>query len=574
MAQTTIALTAAGGNTYVWYAPVDCSGLVTLNLIGPGAGGGGAYATNTILVSPGKKFFVNFLNNTWINTTNAMPTDSTSTTGAKAAGANTSSTLGGQASACVPTLGAFSGGSGDIYNGTGGGGAAGPNGPGGNGQSWPGSGGTANGNRVAGGGSGSPDETGSPGAQGTRDNIWTDFVGNQYGPASGGGPGSYNPDPEASPFGDTGARISFGGGGSGSGVNYNNGVIIIQYDSKQIAVEDYTEIFTIVGTTPWRVPAGVTKIKAEAIGGGGSGGSSTANDNGGGGGGAYAQTTEINVVPKSIAYISVSASQQLSGGSSRRNNSASWFNTSNSIPTSTSLPLTAVKAAGGYSGHSMQSINSIKTSAGLASESIGDIKIDGGSGEVTYSNAYPRGAGGGGAAGPGGAGKRGGKDRYTLTAAGGGGGGGGAGSGSSTAGGSAVTTTGGTGGQGPSGFSGGSGGTTTTVATASSNGSGGGGGGSSTTLVRANATAGSMYPYSQWTNTARDVFGPGSGGGGAGSANASLGGSAGAGGIYGGGGGAVGGTANASSNGAGGQGIVVLTYTVAAPTANKFFSMF
>jgi len=585
MATVVIALTAATiGNTGIWYAPVDCNGSITVELIGPGGRGGGAYTKNTLGAGPGKKFYVNFLENTWINTTNAVPTNAL--LGAKAAGASTSTGAGGLASACIPNiLGVtFSGGNGptpDFGNnspasssGQGCGGAAGPSGPGGNGVAspslgTPGDGGSSNGHAVGynGGTVSSP--------LGKKEVIYTDFAGNGYGPASGANGGNY----VTSKSGNYYALQGFGTASGGGGYNPtpNNGLIIITYTPTQIP-GTYTEVFVNPGTAPWRTPAGVISIKAEAIGGGGSGiggggyggGPSGA---GGGGGGAYAATTAITVSTGTIAYITVASSMVpgVGGGGD------SWFNLSNSPPTTST---TGVLASGARSGAS-----NAATNQGTAANSIGDTKFSGGSGGVNVRpDVYPSSAGGGGSGGPGGAGGRGGNDFGSYGDFSGGGGGGGAGGAAGNTDGASASgfgfgstaATGGAGGKGSAAGTAAAGGTLTSPAAPGSAGGGGGGGGSNYTT----GASGSVYPY--WTNPIGEIFGPSGGGGGSGRTYSTTRTIPGAGGTYGGGGGGGGATGSGSTynttpGASGGQGLVVLTYTVSsdgAAASNNIFMMF
>ena len=174
------------------------------------SGGGGAYASRTITVTPGGALYL-FVNtspttgaDTWVSTTNSKPTvDSSSVVLAKGA----PSTTGGQASASFGDV-KYSGGNRGSYNAPGFGGAAGPNGNGANG-------GTSNSNLIsssAGGGGGGANG-GSAGANYIT--IYDGGAGGNNRLGSGGGTGAV--DATASP-----ATNGTGGGGGGGGGYYNN----------------------------------------------------------------------------------------------------------------------------------------------------------------------------------------------------------------------------------------------------------------------------------------------------------------------------------------------------------------
>lgn len=148
-------------------------------------------------------------------------------------------------------------------------------------------------------------------------------------------------------------------------------------------------IFTTSGT--YTVPAGVTSIKVECIGGGGAGSSIKDNSGkggGGGGGGAYASSI-INVTAGTSYTVVVGAGGVGTNGNSPRDNGGN-----------SSFDATTVVAAGGLGG---ENNNVGGGSGGAISSSIGTIKYAGGNGgngtlAATYSG------GGGGAAGTNGAG--------------------------------------------------------------------------------------------------------------------------------------------------------------------------
>jgi hypothetical protein len=295
-----------------------------------------------------------------------------------------------------------------------------------------------------------------------------------------------------------------------------------------------TAVYTATGT--FTVPAGVTSITVEAIGGGGYASNNTGF---GAGGGAYAKSNAIAVTPGNTFYINIGAGAD------------SWANTVNSAPTVGVTPTTqAVLAKAGASSASTGL-------GGQASLSIGDVKYNGGNGGTSQRNNISSiyGIGGsGGAAGPYGAGGNGGDAFTSTTLPNTGGGGGGAGAFSSSAGGGAGyvptnSSAGGNGGSSASGLLGG-------LGVANNNGSdgvnGGGGGGGGFDIAAPLAYAGgsgSTAAVPLWSISGTS-YGPGSGGGGGsayGTVDFNV---SGAGGNYGGGG---------SSGSV--SGIVVITYT-------------
>jgi hypothetical protein len=183
---------------------------------GGAGGGGGAYTKlSNFYLTPGQVVNINIGTgaatptsnggDTWLNTA-AASAPTSSATGLLAKGGSYSSTttggLGGQASACIPSASAFSGGDGGTGGvnggGGGGGGAAGPNGAGG-------TGGPSN-NGTGGGGGGA-----NGGTNGTAS------VGGTGGGSPTGAAGSGVQSP-----GGTGAGGGGGGGGAG-GSNYRGG---------------------------------------------------------------------------------------------------------------------------------------------------------------------------------------------------------------------------------------------------------------------------------------------------------------------------------------------------------------
>ena len=89
-------------------------------------------------------------------------------------------------------------------------------------------------------------------------------------------------------------------------------------------------VFTTTGSQTWTVPAGVTSIQVEAIGGGA--GSTGGISSGGGGGGAYAEAASVTVTPGATYYIHVGVANTTTTLGSA--NSLSWGNTTNVKPTS------------------------------------------------------------------------------------------------------------------------------------------------------------------------------------------------------------------------------------------------
>jgi len=589
MSQVVIAITS--GNS--WRVPADCTS-IKIEIIGAGdgdsgndiSGGGGAYATATMSVTPLQKLTTSFGGSgdfTWISNTGFKPT----VAGTGCSAASGISFHGGSASNCFPTTGAFSGGDGRSNSSGqargGGGGAAGPNGNGANGGApynngsfdvTGGGGGGANGGFAGangglllggvggngrggtgggaagtdatagtGGGGGGASISGSQGL-GAQENIWTDWLGNTYGPCGGTG-------------GGVGAYVTTTGYGAGGDNNGGPGLIIITYTPVTTA-GTYTEVFTTVAynsanAIPWRVPLGVSTVTVEAIGAGGC--PQNAISGRAGGGGAYAKTTSLAVTSGNTTYVYPAPRLSLAFSSA----SNSWFNkNANAAPSNTT---DGVLAAGGASGL-----------GGTAANSIGvDLKYSGGDGGLNNTTATFdkfRGGGGGGSAGPNGNGKAGGNAWNTGTTSGTGGGGGGSNGGFSSAGSAAASSTvGGAGGNGTGGSGGGAGGTSSTNAGAgtANTGAGGGGGSASATNSRYDGAFGASSTI--WTVDGV-TYGPSGGSGGAG-CTSTVGGKSGSVFDYGGGQGSgnVGGS-NESS-----RGLVVLTYTMAsvsAATGNMF----
>jgi len=281
-------------------------------------------------------------------------------------------------------------------------------------------------------------------------------------------------------------------------------------------------IITTTGGGSWIVPANVTSLQIEGIGGGANGGVSSAGGAAGGGAGAYAKST-ISVTPGQTLYYQVAATAQ-----------DTWANiAANSAPGVNTNGIVAKGASGSSGGASGSCVAQAANSGG-----------NGGSGSASAGFG-----GGGGAGGPSGSGKNGG----STTGGDGGAGGGGANGG--TAGGiGSPGTNGGAGGDGISGSGHGTGGTAGLINGGDATlGGGGGGGYGNIASVGTGGKGGSDACFDA-------THGAGGGGGGAGydtSGDVVAGGN---GGAYGGGGGGGG-----TGLGSGAQGILVLTYT-AGPT--------
>jgi len=284
---------------------------------------------------------------------------------------------------------------------------------------------------------------GGEGGVGSPELIWTDYSGDQYGPAGGAG-GSPSFQNLVGPIG-----AKYGGGGASGG----QGIIFITFTPDVIIGRSYTEILNEYNNkeiSKWRIPYGVTSITVRAIGSGSYGITNSTFRNMGGGGGAYAES-KINVssLNNQAAYYIVKSEVSIP---------AVWFNKGSAVqPTNPSDGVLAKSAADSVGGSDTDSVGTVKYSGG-----------NGGRGGGDASGALPakRWGGGGGAAGPNGAGKNGGWVTAVDTTAksGSGGGGGGANGGSATVGANAADTTGavrykpGAGGAGSTGDEGGIGG--------------------------------------------------------------------------------------------------------------------
>ena len=293
----------------------------------------------------------------------------------------------------------------------------------------------------------------------------------------------------------------------------------------------YTWIFDKIDGGSFTVPTGVTSMTIEGIGPGAPGKTGSLYGGPGGGGGAYAKSV-ITVTPGNTAYLNVGSS---SAGT------YSWFNKS-----SNASPITS---SGGVLAKAGLTVTTTTGGAGGASGScVGQTTFSGGQGGSITSTGVGESGGGGGAGGPNGAGKTGGSSTVTYTA----GAGGGAGGTSSTNGDNGSATVGATGGLGPSGTAGGVPGTLSTPGQTGYNGAGGGAPFSSYTTGASHGGAGSNF----------DLWGAGNGpSGGSGAGSFSFSSTSKTPGFGGGGGGAY-------LSSTGGNGVIAVTFTVAAVSPN------
>jgi len=562
MPTVTIAITSGTR----WRVPVDCTS-ATIEVIGGGGFGGGAYSkTNSVTLTPLSFAYINvgaggyadisgstIAGDTWFNkATNAAPSSTTNGALAKGGG-DLPDDPSGPAPGGNKTLGIGdtknSGGDGfgrryfscgDFYNEVGSyGGSAGPNGDGGSGrQAYSGGGGGANGgsssttstggnNRLGtgggtggalptagtGGGGGGGNTSSGAGGAGSADLIWTDYLGNTYGPAGGaGGTSSVN-----NLFT---SGVNYGGGGSTGG----QGLIIITYTPVVTIGNSYTEVLNESGSTGistpsrWRIPYGVDTVTVHAIGSGSSG--ATVTTWGGGGGGAYATSAvDVSTLNNTGAYyLNYFSDGSFFGGSD------AWFNKSAS--SAPSVATNGALAKGAAAGSS---------TGGASGSSVGEAGkvFAGGNGGSGGGTTVRKVGGGGGAAGPNGVGGTGGNVFSVTNASGSSGGGGGANGGTSRNAGNAGTAIAGAGGANSSGTGAGAAATATTNAGNGSNG-GGGGGGKNTNGTFLNGGNGSTQNI--WTDSGTSSqYGPGGGGGGSAATNTTNIGTPGAAGQWGGG---------------------------------------
>lgn len=151
---------------------------------------------------------------------------------------------------------------------------------------------------------------------------------------------------------------------------------------------------SITGDTyNWTVPTGAVAIKIETWGGGGRGGNRN-NDtagSGGGGGGAYASSI-IAVTPGQTYYYRVGLGATVFSSSS----SSTWV--TSTYQTNLEAPNDIVVLARG--GSNAMGNNTTGAAGGIASSSVGDIRLDGGNGgDGTSGNNRVSGGGGAGGGG-------------------------------------------------------------------------------------------------------------------------------------------------------------------------------
>jgi len=179
-------------------------------------------------------------------------------------------------------------------------------------------------------------------------------------------------------------------------------LILISYSFALSGQTSQQVQFTTPGDGTWTVPCGVTSITVEAWGGGGGGGARIGNNAGsaGGGGGAYVRRT-ISVQPGTyISYfVGAGGSGKRGLNVSQKHGGSSWFKSTSEI-----------FAEGGRSVVDDSSNNNNSDEfvrGGLAVNSIGSVKYNGGSGGFANGGAAIGGGGGGGAGHPAGEGTQG-----------------------------------------------------------------------------------------------------------------------------------------------------------------------
>jgi len=189
--------------------------------------------------------------------------------------------------------------------------------------------------------------------------------------------------------GNGSAGLVPGGGGGGArrtssgsptGGNGANGRVIITVLGPQSTI-------TQTGTTQWIAPEGVTAIEVEAWGAGGRGGQRSNNGRGGGGGGGAYSRGLIAVTPGQTYYINTGE-----GSTTTDAGGSSWFNASNSAPTSDNFVL----AVGGNS--ASNNSNDGANGGNLANGYGNQEKRSGGNGANSTGSST---GGGGASAGPG-----------------------------------------------------------------------------------------------------------------------------------------------------------------------------
>ncbi len=154
---------------------------------------------------------------------------------------------------------------------------------------------------------------------------------------------------------------------------------------KDADVSAGSNTYTTSGSGSWTAPTNVTNVTVECWGGGGAGGGNNGNSNGGGGGGggAYAKKNSYTVVPgNQYAYYVGNYGTGVANGNGNPGEDTYFVNSS------------TVMAKGGKGGYSNANGRS-GGAGGLASESVGDVKYDGGWGEYGRLSSTGRGGYGG-----------------------------------------------------------------------------------------------------------------------------------------------------------------------------------
>jgi hypothetical protein len=333
------------------------------------------------------------------------------------------------------------------------------------------------------------------------------------------------------------------------------------YATIQISTVGYTlpitidpTLVTLISGTSWTTPADWNNAAntIEVIGGGGGGAPQVGGNIGaGGGGGAYSKVSNLTLSGNITYSIGVSGAQQTDGGDT-------WFN-------GATYGAASVAAKGGKG-----AVAQTGGLGGASASGIGDTKYSGGNGR-NNADIQSGGSGGGGAGGPLGNGG-------TCGLGGGSGVQGGSGGGGGGGGGNGVDATGNDGTAGGVNHLSAGSGSGSAAGSPAGNGSdgsaggGGGGSGANGSDTASNGHAGAGGAGTEWDLT----HGSGGGGGGGGgflAPNGRKAGDGGLGGLYGGGGGGAGyGYIYTAQGGIGAQGIIVITYTPAAPSSNPFSS--
>jgi hypothetical protein len=401
---TTKVIFITGGST--WTVPTDWNNAGnTIEVIGAGSFGGGAYSKSTnVSLTPGgtvgyavgtagQSAVTDGTDTYFCNSTSncASISGSAVVVGAKAG------LLGGAGGAAASGVGGvkYSGGS-SVSNGAGG--AAGPNGNGQDSGNEVGGAGDA-GYGGAGGFSGTGPTPGGNGAEWTATNVWNGSSYTGATPTGGSGGGGGTRHGSGTGAGQAGGLYG-GGGGPGDGAPTASyaafgaqGLIVVTYTPAPPA-----NVYFLTAGTTWTVPSNWNNSNnsIEVIGGG-AGGRNTANQRGGGGGGGWSKKINVSLTPGSSVAYAIGAGG--TGGDPPTSGGDTYFcnSTSNCASISGSAVLAGAKggtaAASGTGGL-----------GGQAGQGVGDSKYSGGRGGNISGNGT---AGGGGAAGPNGNGNQG-----------------------------------------------------------------------------------------------------------------------------------------------------------------------